>query len=88
VPEKLTINFFWSYLSFFCFHFIISVFTGGNIYILDLAAKIDQCAEFMCKSKWGEIEFPPPFGREALPEVGSNIIINIIISLKINLFSP
>ena len=44
------------------------VFTGGNIYILDLAAKIDQCAEFMCKSKWGEIEFPPPFGREALPE--------------------
>ncbi|XP_071108684.1 ATP-citrate synthase-like [Haliotis cracherodii] len=44
------------------------VMTEGKIYILDLAAKIDQCAEFLCKSKWGELEFPPPFGRDALPE--------------------
>lgn len=44
------------------------VFTGGKIYILDLAAKIDQCAEFLCKAKWGDVEFPPPFGRDALPE--------------------
>ena len=41
----------------------------GKIYILDLAAKLDQCAEFLCKSKWGNVEFPPPFGRDALPEV-------------------
>ncbi|KAK7109151.1 ATP-citrate synthase-like [Littorina saxatilis] len=40
----------------------------GKIYILDLAAKIDQCAEYLCKAKWGDIEFPPPFGRDALPE--------------------
>ena len=47
-----------------------SVLTGGQIYVLDLAAKIDQCAEYICKQKWGEIEFPPPFGREAYPAVG------------------
>lgn len=44
------------------------VFTGGRLYILDLAAKIDQCAEYLCKSLWGDLEFPPPFGRDALPE--------------------
>ncbi|XP_076468519.1 LOW QUALITY PROTEIN: ATP-citrate synthase-like [Babylonia areolata] len=44
------------------------VVTQGKIYILDLAAKIDQCAEFLCKAKWGNIDFPPPFGRDALPE--------------------
>ncbi|KAI0240028.1 hypothetical protein LSAT2_009267 [Lamellibrachia satsuma] len=43
------------------------VLTGGNIHVLDLAAKIDQCAEYICKQKWGDIEFPPPFGREAYP---------------------
>ena len=43
--------------------------TGGNVYVLDLAAKIDQCAEYLCKAQWGDIEFPPPFGRDALPEV-------------------
>ena len=39
------------------------------MFILDLAAKIDQCAEYMCKQQWGDLEFPPPFGREAFPEV-------------------
>jgi len=41
---------------------------GEEIYILDLAAKLDQCAEYLCKQKWGEVVFPPPFGREAFPE--------------------
>lgn len=40
----------------------------NHIFILDLAAKIDQTAEFLCKSKWGDMDFPPPFGRDALPE--------------------
>jgi len=39
------------------------------VFILDLAAKIDQCAEYICKQQWGDLEFPPPFGREAFPEV-------------------
>lgn len=49
--------------------FQTSVVTGGNVYVLDLAAKVDQCAEYLCKGQWGELEFPPPFGRDALPEV-------------------
>ena len=30
---------------------------------LDLAAKLDDTGEFESSSKWGEIEFPAPFGR-------------------------
>ncbi|KAI1285088.1 ATP-citrate synthase [Halotydeus destructor] len=44
------------------------VITAENIYVLDLAAKIDATAEFVCKIKWGDIDFPPPFGRDAYPE--------------------
>ena len=43
------------------------VVTQGKVYILDLAAKLDATAEYLCKSKWGNIDFPPPFGRDALP---------------------
>ncbi|MEM0493498.1 MAG: ATP citrate lyase citrate-binding domain-containing protein, partial [Candidatus Thermoplasmatota archaeon] len=39
------------------------VVVDNNIYPLDLAAKLDDTAEFECKDKWGEIEFPSPFGR-------------------------
>ena len=48
---------------------MLTVMVEQNIYVLDLAAKIDQCAEYLCKQKWGDVEFPPPFGREALPAV-------------------
>lgn len=44
------------------------VVTNETVYILDLAAKIDSTAEFLCKTKWGEFTFPPPFGRDAYPE--------------------
>lgn len=44
------------------------VISKEKIYVLDLAAKLDATAEFVCKQKWGEIEFPPPFGRDAFPE--------------------
>ncbi|XP_068220255.1 ATP-citrate synthase-like isoform X1 [Palaemon carinicauda] len=44
------------------------VITSEDVYILDLAAKLDATAEFMCKSKWGEVDYPPPFGRDALTE--------------------
>lgn len=39
-----------------------------SIYMLDLAAKIDSTADFICRSAWGNIEYPPPFGRDAFPE--------------------
>ena len=38
------------------------VVTGGKIYILDLATKLDATAEFACSGKWGDVEYPPPFG--------------------------
>nr|XP_015217602.1 PREDICTED: ATP-citrate synthase [Lepisosteus oculatus] len=45
------------------------VVTKDGVYVLDMAAKIDATADYLCKAKWGDVEFPPPFGREAYPEV-------------------
>lgn len=44
------------------------VVTNDSIYILDLAAKLDSTADFICRPDWGDIEYPPPFGRDAYPE--------------------
>ena len=44
------------------------VVKGGKVYPLDLAAKLDQTAEFETADKWGKIDFPAPFGREQTPE--------------------
>ena len=52
-----------------------TVVVGESIHILDVAAKLDQTADFICKPKWGEITFPPPFGREAYPEVNDSNIL-------------
>jgi len=40
----------------------------GRITPLDMAAKIDETANFLNHSKWGSIEFPAPFGRAEYPE--------------------
>ena len=39
------------------------VVTKDSIVPLDLAAKLDSTAEFESGAKWGNIEFPAPFGR-------------------------
>lgn len=44
------------------------VVTNSAIYILDLAAKLDATADFICRPQWGEIDYPAPFGRDAYPE--------------------
>jgi len=44
------------------------VVTGSSIHILDLAAKLDSTADYLCRSSWGEIDYPAPFGRDAYPE--------------------
>jgi len=44
------------------------VVVADRVYPLDLAAKLDDTAEFECGKKWGEIEFPAPFGRVPTPE--------------------
>ncbi|MBN2515843.1 MAG: ATPase [Deltaproteobacteria bacterium] len=36
---------------------------GKEVIPLDLAAKLDDTADFVSGSKWGAIEFPAPFGR-------------------------
>lgn len=48
---------------------LLPVVTKDGVYVLDMAAKIDATADYICKAKWGDVEFPPPFGREAYPEV-------------------
>ena len=35
----------------------------GRITPLDMAAKIDETANFLNAAQWGHIEFPAPFGR-------------------------
>lgn len=44
------------------------VVTNDTIYILDLAAKLDATADFICRAQWGNVDYPPPFGRDAFPE--------------------
>ena len=39
------------------------VVDGRNVVPLDLAAKLDDTAAFVSGRKWGDIEFPSPFGR-------------------------
>lgn len=53
------------YLASYCLsHFFLHI----KVFILDLAAKLDQTAEFEVGAKWGPIEFPAPFGRELTAE--------------------
>ena len=60
------------------------------MYVLDLAAKLDSTAEFLCKSQWGDVEFPPPFGRDALPEEAyiADLDAKSGASLKLTVLNP
>jgi len=40
------------------------VLIGNDAHILDLVARLDDTAGFLMKDKWGDIEFPTPFGME------------------------
>jgi len=44
------------------------MFADGRVIPLDLAAKLDETAGFLCAQKWGEMDWPAPFGRDAYPE--------------------
>lgn len=51
------------------------VVKDNQVYILDLAAKLDETSAFLCSDKWVErngkaIDFPAPFGRDLSDEVG------------------
>jgi hypothetical protein len=44
------------------------VVVGDKVVPLDLAAKIDETASFLCGPQWGPLDFPAPFGRAEFPE--------------------
>ncbi|XP_067088884.1 ATP-citrate synthase isoform X1 [Osmerus mordax] len=66
------------------------VVTKDGVFVLDMAAKIDATADYLCKAKWGEVEFPPPFGREAYPEEAyiADLDAKSGASLKLTLLNP
>ncbi|ESO12632.1 hypothetical protein HELRODRAFT_155589 [Helobdella robusta] len=61
-----------------------------KVYVLDLAAKLDQCADYLCNRLWGEVQFPPPFGREAYPEEAyiADLDAKSGASLKLTILNP
>ncbi|XP_016916619.1 ATP-citrate synthase [Apis cerana] len=66
------------------------VITENRIYILDLAAKLDTTADFICRPDWGEIDYPPPFGRDAYPEEAyiADLDAKSGASLKLTILNP
>ncbi|XP_003708319.1 ATP-citrate synthase [Megachile rotundata] len=66
------------------------VVTKNGIYILDLAAKLDTTADFVCRPDWGEIDYPPPFGRDAYPEEAyiADLDAKSGASLKLTILNP
>ncbi|XP_014228463.1 ATP-citrate synthase [Trichogramma pretiosum] len=66
------------------------VVTDDGIYILDLAAKLDTTADFICRPEWGEIDYPPPFGRDAYPEEAyiADLDAKSGASLKLTILNP
>ncbi|KAL5270375.1 hypothetical protein ACHWQZ_G001186 [Mnemiopsis leidyi] len=44
------------------------VVTNNTVYVLDMAAKLDDTADYLCGDKWQVSEFPAPFGRKSWPE--------------------
>ena len=45
-----------------------TIVNGNEIIPLDTVAKLDDTAAFWMAKKWGDIEFPAPFGRDLTPE--------------------
>ncbi|KAL6263082.1 hypothetical protein P5V15_005883 [Pogonomyrmex californicus] len=82
---KLYINLYFTYLEINPL-----VITDTAIYILDLAAKLDTTADFICKPDWGEIDYPPPFGRDAYPEEAyiADLDAKSGASLKLTILNP
>lgn len=66
------------------------VVSQNGVFVLDMAAKIDATADYICKGKWGDVEFPPPFGREAYPEEAyiADLDAKSGASLKLTILNP
>eukprot|EP01083_Nonionella_stella_P009029 26176_1 len=57
---------------------------------LDLAAKVDEAALFECNLYWGNLAFPPPFGKTATPEEAfiADLDAKTGSSLKLTILNP
>eukprot|EP01060_Flectonema_neradi_P030784 TRINITY_DN453_c0_g1_i1.p1 TRINITY_DN453_c0_g1~~TRINITY_DN453_c0_g1_i1.p1 ORF type:complete len:1081 (+),score=252.29 TRINITY_DN453_c0_g1_i1:67-3243(+) len=66
------------------------VITNGACFPLDMAAKIDEAAGFECEKKWGDLEFPAPFGRPPHPEEAfiRSLDAKTGASLKLTILNP
>eukprot|EP00743_Colponemidia_sp_Colp-15_P002459 GILK01002666.1.p1 GENE.GILK01002666.1~~GILK01002666.1.p1 ORF type:complete len:1084 (-),score=207.83 GILK01002666.1:177-3428(-) len=66
------------------------VLTDEGVVALDMACKLDTAAEFMCQEKWGDVEFPSPFGRQSLPEEDyiASLDAKTGASLKLTILNP
>ena len=59
---------FYADLSFTYLEINPFIFSGDTIIPLDLVARLDDTAFFQSGKKWGDLEFPAPFGRRLTPE--------------------
>jgi len=66
------------------------VVTEASVIPVDLAAKLDSTAEFESGSKWGNIEFPVPFGRTPTKEEAfiEDLDSKTGASLKLTVLNP
>jgi ATP citrate (pro-S)-lyase len=66
------------------------VVTEASVIPLDLASKLDSCAEFENGEKWGKIEFPVPFGRIPTEEEAyiEDLDSKTGASLKLTILNP
>lgn len=66
------------------------VVVDDKIYVLDLAAKVDQTADFECADKWGNLDYPAPFGRGQTPEEQyiASLDAKTGASLKLTVLNP
>jgi ATP citrate (pro-S)-lyase len=64
--------------------------TKDSVIPLDLAAKLDSTAEFESSQKWGDIEFPAPFGRTLTKEEAyiEDLDSQTGASLKLTVLNP
>uniref|UniRef100_A0A6A7FXX1 ATP-citrate synthase n=3 Tax=Hirondellea gigas TaxID=1518452 RepID=A0A6A7FXX1_9CRUS len=63
---------------------------SSTIYALDLAAKLDEAAHYECNKFWGDLVFPPPFGKKATPEEQyiADLDAKTGASLKLTILNP
>lgn len=67
------------------------ILRNKDIYLLDVVAKIDDTAHFLLQDKWGDLEYPNPFG---LPQPSKEeqeiqkIDANSGASLKLSILNP